>query len=448
MFALEKAPEGYCGLSFLEVRSLRWTERNVGSVNNLTRCLYLDEPLDEATLIEAVAQVVADNESLRTDFIIQNDEKRRIVYNDSPIVPIIKEAVDLEEAKLLMRQLLKVKFWFGTRDVFAVGYVKIRGGGSLLGVCGAHIVADASSLLVFFGELRQAYKRVQDGIGTWEKKPFGLSDFVFSEQKWVESDACRLKLKKLADDNRSIFDNSQQLAVRDDDDNCFAQKEITKQSQLDSELSDRLLALFKKNKISETTALIAMSAISIGFCFNVSNFFSTVMYGGRFIKELDNITGYFNRPIPFHILFDPQNTCQESLVRVAGSWQRMLLLNSSLPKDLIDQAISGAQVKAGQRGKLSTSLINVLPPASNKDFVGIPAKPISLASGPGTITGNLVQVFPSRGPEGIWVQVKARESEPQALSAVYENWLHLAHALAYQEGATIANVLSQASIVD
>jgi amino acid adenylation domain-containing protein len=165
------------------------------SAYNITFAVRLTGELNEAALQSSLNDLVARHETLRTTFATENDEPVQVTAGRSTIK---LQVVSADEANLnhLLVQLSNQGFDLVNGPLLRVQLIRLSGNTSVLFFNIHHIVADAWSLGILYGELTQLYE--QHGSGKSAALPelaIQYGDFAEWQQDWMHSEQVQEQLK-------------------------------------------------------------------------------------------------------------------------------------------------------------------------------------------------------------------------------------------------------------
>lgn len=127
------------------------------------------DPLDAAAVRAAVADLIARHESLRTRFVVRDNELWQVVLTppDEPPVELVDLSGAADPAEACVRlgeNLAATVFDLGTAPLLRVAHVRLGARGDTVLVAVHHAVADAISSSIFVGEFIHAYLARSAGV--------------------------------------------------------------------------------------------------------------------------------------------------------------------------------------------------------------------------------------------------------------------------------------------
>ncbi|MEV5508420.1 non-ribosomal peptide synthetase [Streptomyces orinoci] len=176
-----------------------------GATYNIPLALRFDGPVDAAALADALADVVARHEALRTLFPHRDGEPcQRVLAVDDPATrPVLEvtEAADESQLAALRRETVRHAFDLGAELPLRARLLRLPDGGSVLVLAVHHIAADGWSLGPLGRDLATAYDaRAAGRAPDWTPLPVQYPDYTLWQRELLgdENDPGSTAARQLA----------------------------------------------------------------------------------------------------------------------------------------------------------------------------------------------------------------------------------------------------------
>lgn len=162
--------------------------------NNIAVRFRLEGPLAIASLQEALRQVVARHEVLRTRFITRDGEPQQLVESEAkfslPIMDLrsMAEAERNAEVDRLSCEEARIGFDIEQGPLFRGKLLQVADGDSILLLTMHHIISDGWSIGIVTDEMGRFYQALQENRPSGlDPLPLQYADYACWQQEWVKS---------------------------------------------------------------------------------------------------------------------------------------------------------------------------------------------------------------------------------------------------------------------
>lgn len=152
--------------------------RGANDVFNMALALRFDGPLDTAALLEAINDVVARHEVLRTNFVEHEGVPYQLVHPAMRVQLEVRD-VSADQADQVLAELRRHVFTLESEPLIRPTLLRLGPATHVLLVLVHHIVTDHSSFGVVVDDLITAYRaRLRAGPPQWFEAPLQFADFA------------------------------------------------------------------------------------------------------------------------------------------------------------------------------------------------------------------------------------------------------------------------------
>jgi len=165
------------------------------SAYNITFAVRLTGTLNETALQNSLNDLVARHETLRTTFATENDEPVQVIAGQADIRLRVTTADEANLSHLLV-QLSNQSFDLTNGPLLKVHLIRRSSDAAVLFFNIHHIVADAWSLGILYGELTQLYDQHCGGnAAALDELAIQYGDFAEWQQEWMRSEQVQEQLR-------------------------------------------------------------------------------------------------------------------------------------------------------------------------------------------------------------------------------------------------------------
>ncbi len=319
---IDRAPERpHYELSHAQKRIWLAHHMKAAIAYNMPRAFLLREAPDMDALKHALEALVARHESLRTAFVVIDEEPRQRVL-DTVALPI--EEVDLrgidgaeETARRLVEAQAHLPFDLTQPPLLRAAAVRLDDSRMVLSLVMHHIIGDGWSMSVFYGEIFAMYEafrrqepnplpplRIQyKDFAAWQN----AQDFQEQERYWLS------KLTPPPEKVRLPFD------FQAPDDRDFAGR--TQFTDLDEHVVARLRAIAARRKTTLSNVVLAVFDLLLHQFMRQEDICVGMAIANRHHPDLEHLIGIFVNILPIRVHLTPDTTFDELLDQVVDNVQ-------------------------------------------------------------------------------------------------------------------------------
>ncbi|HET7464454.1 MAG TPA: amino acid adenylation domain-containing protein, partial [Longimicrobium sp.] len=271
---------------------------NLGSAYNIRRHRRFRGGLDRAALARALDTIVARHEALRTTFAeTDGDPEQRIAPADAGFHLVEHDLGDhpdrMAELARMMAEEGRGPFDLERGPLIRGRLVRLADDDHVLLVTMHHIVADAWSTGVFFGELAELYAAYHDGREAYlPELPVQYADYAVWQRRWVEGEV----LGEQAEYWTRTLAGAPELLELPTDRPRPAQMDHAGERfpvGLDEELTAALKALSRRHETTLFMTLLAGWAAVLGRLSGQDDVVVGSPMAGRGRREIEELIGFF-----------------------------------------------------------------------------------------------------------------------------------------------------------
>ncbi|HET7461733.1 MAG TPA: amino acid adenylation domain-containing protein, partial [Longimicrobium sp.] len=320
---IEPAPrEGRVPLSFAQQR-LWFLEQlgGLGSAYHIRKRRRLRGELDRAALVRALEEIVARHEALRTTFAqVDGVPEQRIAPPDAGFHLVehdLEGRADAEaELDRLTAEEARAPFDLERGPVIRGRLVRLADDDHVLLVTMHHIVSDAWSSTVFFGELSTLYAAHREGReASLPALPVQYADYALWQRQWITGDV----LQRQADYwTRTLAGAPELLELPTDRPRPAKMDHVGAllSLELDEELTSGLKALSRRHGTTLFMTLLAGWAVVLGRLARQDEVVVGTPVANRGRREIEGLIGFFVNTLALRLDLSDSPTVAELLGRV------------------------------------------------------------------------------------------------------------------------------------
>lgn len=285
---------------------------------NLAVSIRLRGNLRMDALVDSIAEVIRRHESLRTTFIMVNDQPAQIIHPPYRL-PVSVEAIPLGEERELQQAILKEtsrSFDLLNGPLMRATVLELGDTDHVCVFTFHHIISDGWSILVFVRELQALYRSsVSKQASPLADLPVQYVDFADWQERWLQGDVLEAQLdywkKQLAAPLPVLNLSTDYVRPKVQ---TFNGARVT--AQLSESLSSALKELSRKEGCTLFMTLLAAFSALLYRHTGQSDLTIGSPIAGRSRTELEGLIGFFLNTLVMRVHLDDSPTFHELIQRV------------------------------------------------------------------------------------------------------------------------------------
>ena len=335
------------------------------SAYNMPASLLLNGPFDTKSFTDALQALVDRHESLRTKFVVVNDEPRQIIDSHADIgveeVDLTEEAAPESRAQEIAKEHASRAFDLANGPLIRVSVLKLDDRRHVLLFNVHHIVADEWSMGLLVQEITTLYEAILEGrtveLGDL---PIQYKDYAAWQHEALQSTA--------SEEERAFwltqFSTLPPVLELPTDGHRPPVKTFRGSSvshTLDADTSGRLVSFSKENEASLFMTLVTAVNVLLLRYSEQDDFTIGLPVAGRSNADLEGLIGFFINTLPFRAQIDPTSTLKDLLAHTRDQMTECLD-HQMYPSDrLIDELDLRRDVSRTPLYDVTVTLQNVDP---------------------------------------------------------------------------------------